>query len=110
MPNAGLAAEPGAVRPTQMDAAPALQLAVRKRGNTMHAESVVTRSMVRGIIVNELGEVLLMKMNFPWFGAPVWIAPGGGLGETETAVDGLRRELQEETGRSDLQIGPQVWE
>jgi ADP-ribose pyrophosphatase YjhB (NUDIX family) len=66
--------------------------------------------MVRGIVVNDSGEVLLMKMNFPWFGGPVWIAPGGGLRDGETAVDGLRRELEEETGRVDLQIGPQVWE
>jgi ADP-ribose pyrophosphatase YjhB (NUDIX family) len=66
--------------------------------------------MVRAIVINDLGEVLLMKMTFPWFAEPVWIAPGGGLGDGETAVDGLRRELQEETGRSDLQIGPQVWE
>jgi ADP-ribose pyrophosphatase YjhB (NUDIX family) len=76
----------------------------------MHAKSVVERRMVRGIVINNLGEVLLMKMKFPWTAEPVWIAPGGGLGDGETAVDGLSRELQEETGRSDLQVGPQVWE
>jgi ADP-ribose pyrophosphatase YjhB (NUDIX family) len=76
---------------------------------TMHVESVVMKSMVRGIIIDNLDAVLLMKMSFPWFGVPVWIAPGGGLEERETPVDGLRRELQEETGR-DLPIGPQIWE
>ena len=76
----------------------------------MHVQSVVARSMVRGIVINDLGEVLLMKMKFPWIADPVWIAPGGGLGDGEMAVDGLRRELQEEIGRSDLAVGPQVWE
>jgi ADP-ribose pyrophosphatase YjhB (NUDIX family) len=76
----------------------------------MNPGSVVTRSMVRGIVINDLGEVLLMKMNFPWFDAAVWIAPGGGLADGETAVEGLRRELQEETGRVDLKIGSEVWE
>jgi len=76
----------------------------------MHVESAVTRSMVRGIVITDSGEALLMKMAFPWFADPVWIAPGGGLEDGETASDGLRRELREELGRGDLQIGPQVWE
>lgn len=75
----------------------------------MPVETVVMRSMVRGLVVSDLGDVLLMKMSFPWFGTPVWIAPGGGLEDGETPVNGLRRELQEETGR-ELQIGAEVWE
>jgi ADP-ribose pyrophosphatase YjhB (NUDIX family) len=75
----------------------------------MHVVSVVMRSMVRGLIISDSGDVLLMQMSFPWFGTPVWIAPGGGLEGDETPVDGLHRELREETGR-ELQIGPQVWE
>jgi ADP-ribose pyrophosphatase YjhB (NUDIX family) len=75
------------------------------------AELVVEkRSMVRGILVDGSGEVLLMKMRFPWFGEPVWVVPGGGLQDGETATEGLSRELQEETGRSGLSIGEQVWE
>lgn len=76
----------------------------------MSIESVVMRFMVRGIVLDDSGEVLLMKMDFPWFVGAVWIAPGGGLDDGESAVDGLRRELQEETGRSDLRIGPEVWD
>jgi ADP-ribose pyrophosphatase YjhB (NUDIX family)/ribosomal protein S18 acetylase RimI-like enzyme len=74
------------------------------------AASIVSRSMVRGILVTDSGEVLLMKMSFPWFAGPVWIAPGGGLEDGESTLDGLRRELHEETGRNDLPIGPLVWE
>jgi ADP-ribose pyrophosphatase YjhB (NUDIX family) len=51
-----------------------------------------------------------MRMAFPWFERPVWIAPGGGLEDGEPAVDGLQRELAEETGRRDLRVGPEVWE
>jgi ADP-ribose pyrophosphatase YjhB (NUDIX family) len=65
--------------------------------------------MVRGLVINDSGEVLLMKMSFPWLEVPVWIAPGGGLEAGETEVEALRRELHEETGRV-FQIGPPVWE
>jgi ADP-ribose pyrophosphatase YjhB (NUDIX family) len=72
--------------------------------------ATVTRSMVRGILLEDAGAVLLMRMAFPWFERPVWIVPGGGLQDGELAAEGLRRELEEETGRGDLRIGSQVWE
>lgn len=40
---------------------------------------------------------------------PFWITPGGGLLPNESAEQGLRRELNEELGLSDFQIGPLVW-
>jgi len=65
----------------------------------MHVESVVMKSMVRGIIIDNLDAVLLMKMSFPWFGVPVWIAPGGGLEERETPVQAHERYFVVRTER-----------
>ena len=38
-----------------------------------------------------------------------WITPGGGLADGESEADGLRRELGEECGLRQFEIGPQIW-
>ena len=38
-----------------------------------------------------------------------WITPGGGLEPGESAPQGLLRELGEEVGRRDFDIGPVIW-
>ena len=40
-------------------------------------------------------EVLVVK---PWLGSGKWILPGGGLHRGEKPIDGVLRELKEETG------------
>ena len=66
------------------------------------------REAVRGIIVDDDDRVLLVKYVFP-SGAERWGTPGGGLDPGETHEDGLRRELFEELGLRDVEIGPHVW-
>ena len=39
-----------------------------------------------------------------------WCTPGGGLNEGEGYPEGARRELAEETGWTDVPIGPEVYE
>jgi ADP-ribose pyrophosphatase YjhB (NUDIX family) len=51
--------------------------------------------------------VLLVRFEFP--DAVVWATPGGGLADRETHEEALRRELLEEAGLEDFELGPQVW-
>jgi 8-oxo-dGTP pyrophosphatase MutT (NUDIX family) len=66
------------------------------------------RSGARALIVdNESGDVLLVRFEFPT--AVVWATPGGGLEPDEEPIDGLRRELREELGLVECEIGPHIW-
>lgn len=40
---------------------------------------------------------------------PIWFPPGGGVNEGETYLEAARREVWEETGLRDAEIGPCVW-
>lgn len=51
--------------------------------------------------------MLLIRLNAR--SGPLWITPGGGIDAGESHEVALRRELREEVGRSDFDVGPLVW-
>jgi 8-oxo-dGTP diphosphatase len=57
------------------------------------------------LCVDEAGRVLLTRRAWEPY-AGTWDLPGGFLGEDEHPLDGLRRELSEETG---LEVEPGDW-
>ncbi len=65
------------------------------------------RAAVRAVLLDPDDCVLLVRFEFPT--ATVWALPGGGLDQGEDHATGLRRELREELGLTDLEIGPFIW-
>jgi len=66
------------------------------------------RQAVRALVLDPDDRVLLVRFEFPDFGTK-WALPGGGIEVGETDHDALRRELSEEVGAPDVEIGPHVW-
>jgi TDG/mug DNA glycosylase family protein len=64
------------------------------------------RRAVRALLVDREGRVLLLRWERE--GGAWWIAPGGGLLEGESDEQGLRRELVEELGLHEFELGPLV--
>jgi 8-oxo-dGTP pyrophosphatase MutT (NUDIX family) len=71
------------------------------------SEGLRIRPAARAVIRTEDQQVLLVRFEFP--AGRRWALPGGGVDPGESAVDALRRELVEELGLVDVQIGPHVW-
>jgi ADP-ribose pyrophosphatase YjhB (NUDIX family) len=62
--------------------------------------STIYRVTVKAFITNENNRVLVVKekQNF-------WSLPGGGLDHGESPSDGIKREIQEEIGLKDVEVG-----
>jgi TDG/mug DNA glycosylase family protein len=69
----------------------------------------VAREAVRAIVVDAAERVLLMRFESPATGEVWWATPGGGVEPGESDETALRRELLEEAGLRDPEIGPLVW-
>jgi double-stranded uracil-DNA glycosylase len=65
------------------------------------------RPAVRALVVDGDDRVLLVR--FDWPHLSVWAPPGGGIEDGEAAADAIRRELAEECGLRDFELGPCIW-
>ncbi|GAA0464238.1 NUDIX hydrolase [Streptomyces stramineus] len=65
------------------------------------------RHAARAIALDEKDRVLLLHYDE---GEGFWATPGGSLDEGETHETALRRELREELGVTDAELGPQLAE
>ena len=65
------------------------------------------RQAVRAILTTPDDAVLLVRIEFPT--ETVWVLPGGGHDPGEDHLTALHRELHEEVGLIDVDIGPHVW-
>jgi 8-oxo-dGTP pyrophosphatase MutT (NUDIX family) len=72
---------------------------------------VLRRSVARVVLLDRSGDVLLIEGRDPADAAKGswWEIPGGGLDPGESTADAARRELFEETGIRDAEIGPCIW-
>ncbi len=65
------------------------------------------REAARVLVVDDSGRALLVRFSDD-LGHTWWAAPGGGLEPGEDHVRAARRELEEELGRDDIEIGPEI--
>jgi len=67
------------------------------------------REAIRAILLTPSNEILLLRIHPPDATDCFWITPGGGLEPGEAVEEGLKRELREELGLDEFEIGPLVW-
>lgn len=65
------------------------------------------RPAVRAIVVD--GEERVLLVCFDFVDRVVWAMPGGGIENEETDEQTIRRELLEEAGLQEFELGPLVW-
>jgi 8-oxo-dGTP pyrophosphatase MutT (NUDIX family) len=63
------------------------------------------------VLLDAQSSVLLLPARDPADASkpPWWEIPGGGVNPRETSAEAARRELFEETGITDVEMGPCVW-
>ncbi len=65
------------------------------------------REAARVLVIDEAGRALLVRFSDD-FGYTWWATPGGGLQPGEDHLSAALRELEEELGRDDIEIGPVI--
>jgi 8-oxo-dGTP pyrophosphatase MutT (NUDIX family) len=67
------------------------------------------RHAVRILLLDDRDHALLFRGVQPDSGIAFWFAPGGGVEPGEDIRAAAARELEEETGRTDIALGPEIW-
>lgn len=71
---------------------------------------MIHRNAVRALVLSHGDDrLLLAKMRVPDRGLEIWLAPGGGIEDGESAGDCLIREVYEETGFEVERYSGPVW-
>lgn len=65
------------------------------------------RIAARAVVLDPEGRILLVRFEFPH--RSFWSTPGGGVGPGETHEQAIARELHEETGLVEYELGPCIW-
>ena len=65
------------------------------------------RRAARAVVLDPDDRILLVRFVFP--AGDVWATPGGGIDEGESLEEAIRRELSEEVGLEDIELGPWIW-
>ena len=66
------------------------------------------REGVRAVVLDSDDRILLVHFQFPE--NAFWAAPGGGVEKGETLAQAIKRELAEEVGLVDVELGPIIWQ
>jgi ADP-ribose pyrophosphatase YjhB (NUDIX family) len=66
------------------------------------------RQGIRAVVLDDSDRILLVHFVMSaWTG---WATPGGGVEPDESLEEAIRRELREEVGLEDIELGPIIWE
>ena len=65
------------------------------------------RQAARAVVLDPDDRLLLVRFEFP--STVVWATPGGGLDPGETHEQAIVRELAEEVGLDEVELGPWIW-
>jgi ADP-ribose pyrophosphatase YjhB (NUDIX family) len=71
--------------------------------------TALIRPAVRALVLDPDDRVLLVRFVNPDTGDEFWTMPGGGVDPGETLDEAIWRELREETGLEDADLGPVIW-
>ncbi|WP_322724150.1 NUDIX hydrolase [Streptomyces spongiae] len=73
-------------------------------------EIVAHRPSARVVLLDESGRLLLFSARDHKDDSMRWFTAGGGLESGESYEQAALRELREETGLVDVDLGPQIWQ